>query len=101
MGSIGTGILERDKHKDDSALREYRFVLRKLIGLVFVQILARHVILWHLVGVDFLLVGVVGSLHTANHVGLERVPFLEQFVDALRIRGFEVGQSLQISSLFA
>jgi len=40
---------------------------------------------------NFLLVGVIGGLHSADHVGLERVPFLQQFVDALRIRGFDVG----------
>jgi|SRR5580692_10530482 hypothetical protein len=53
--------------------------------LVFVQIFARNVVLWHLVRVNFLLIGGVSSFYARHHVGLERVPFLDQFVDALRV----------------
>jgi len=81
MCSISTGIL--DRNEGDSALLEHSFVFRKLIGLIFVQILGRHVILRHLMGVHFLLVSVIGAFHSADRVSLERVPFLKQLVDTL------------------
>ena len=34
-------------------------------------------------GANFLLVSVVGALDTSDNIGLERIPFLDQFVDAL------------------
>ena len=43
--------------------------------LLFVEILVRHVILRHLMSVDFLLVSVIGSFHSTDRVSLERVPF--------------------------
>ena len=65
--------------------------------LVFVQIFFGDVILWHLVSVDFALVS--GVFHSFHHVGLERIPFLEELVDTLRLRAGNVGQSLQVSRL--
>jgi len=50
---------------------------------------------------NFSLVKVSGALHARDHIGFEGVPFLKQLVHALRIRTFDVGQSLQISSLAA
>src|SRR5277367_4422261 len=79
------------------------FVQRETMGmkkarryslLVLVQIFAGHVILRHFVGMNFFLISVVGGLHSRNYVGLERVPFFEQFVDTFGIRGFDVGQTL-------
>lgn len=55
----------------------------KPIPLLFVQILGRHVILRHLMGVHFLLVSIIGAFHSADRVSLERVPFFEQLVDTL------------------
>src|SRR5579863_9693485 len=43
--------------------------------LLFVKILARHVILRHFMSVHFLLVSIIGSFHSADRVSLERVPF--------------------------
>src|SRR5277367_1694643 len=67
---------------------------RRYSLLVLVQIFAGHVILRHFVGMNFFLISVVGGLHSRNYVGLERVPFFEQFVDTFGIRGFDVGQTL-------
>ncbi len=53
----------------------------KLTPLLFIQILGRDVILRHLMSVHFLPVSIIGSFHSADRVSLERVPFLEQFVD--------------------
>src|SRR5882762_849829 len=50
---------------------------------------------------NFPLVSVLGVFDALYHVGLERVSFLEQLVHTLRIRTFDVGQSLQISRLLA
>ena len=45
----------------------------------------------------FLLIGVRGFFYARHYIRLERVSFLKQLVHALRIRTFDVGQSLQIS----
>jgi hypothetical protein len=58
--------------------------------LVFIQVFAGNVVLWHLVRADSLLIGGVSSFHAGHHVGLERVSFLDQFVDALRVRALDV-----------
>ncbi len=39
--------------------------------------------------VDFALVS--GVFHTFHDIGLERIPFLEELVDALRLRAGNVG----------
>jgi len=46
---------------------------------------------------NLFLVGVTSVFHPHYCVGLERVSFLEQLLYTLRIRTFDVGQSLQIS----
>ena len=48
-------------------------------------------------GVHFPLIKISGVFNALDRVSLERVPFFEQLVHALRIRAFYVGQSLQIS----
>jgi hypothetical protein len=76
----------------------------KILGqrrLFFIQIFAGYVILRNFVGVDFLLVSVVGALNAGDYVRFKRVSFLQQLVDTLRIRRFDVGQSLQISGFLA
>jgi hypothetical protein len=43
--------------------------------LLFVEILARHVVFRYFMGVHLLLVSVIGSFHSADRISLERVPF--------------------------
>ncbi len=61
---------------------------------LFLQILTGNIILWHLVRTHFPLVCVASTLDTSDDFGLERIPLLKQFVDALRIRAFEARQAL-------
>lgn len=49
--------------------------------LIFVQIFAGNIILRHFMSVDFALVP--GVLHALHHVGLEGIPFFEEFIHAL------------------
>lgn len=63
-------------------------------SLVFIAILTGNVVFRHFVSVNFALVRVAGILNALDDFGLERVSFFEQFVNALRIRAREVGQSL-------
>src|SRR3981189_1184835 len=46
-------------------------------------------------------VSVSGVFDALHHIGLERISFLKQLVHTLRIRTFDIGQSLQISRLLA
>src|ERR1017187_4295842 len=48
---------------------------------------------------NFSLVGIGRVLHAADHLGLESLPFLEQFFEALGIGFFRSGQSLKIAGL--
>src|SRR5467141_266093 len=50
---------------------------------------------------NFHLVSVPGVFDALHHIGLERISFLKQLVHTLRIRTFDIGQSLQISRLLA
>ncbi len=63
--------------------------------LLFIFIFVGNIILRHLMRVNFPSIMIPGVFH-ARH---ERVAFLDQLVYALRIRGFDAGQSLQISRL--
>jgi hypothetical protein len=56
-----------------------------VLSLFFVPILARHIVLEHLVRADFPSRGVRGVFHAHHNVSLERVSFFEKFVHALRI----------------
>ena len=67
----------------------------------FIPIFAGNIILRHLMSTNLPLISVLGVFHAFHRLGLERVSFLEQLVHTLRIRAFDVGQSLQISSLLA
>src|SRR5207244_9368306 len=62
-------------------------------SLLFIQIFAGNVILRHLVRENFLLISVPSVFHARHYVGLERVSFLEQLVNTLRIRTLDAGQS--------
>ena len=62
--------------------------------LLFIQIFAGNIVLRHLMRANFLFIGVPGVFHDRHYVGLERVSFLEQLADTLRIRTFDAGQSL-------
>ncbi len=44
--------------------------------LIFIQILLGNIVLRHFMGVDFLLIRVVGIFHAGHYVRLKRVPFL-------------------------
>src|ERR1035437_9476179 len=55
----------------------------------------------HFVRHYFTLIGIRRVLHALHYFGLKRVSFLEQFVDALRIRARLASQSLQIPRLAA
>ncbi|MGA3293560.1 MAG: hypothetical protein ABSE45_06195 [Candidatus Acidiferrales bacterium] len=48
---------------------------------------------------DFALVRIGRIFHATNHVSLERLTFLDQFLDAFRISILCTGQSLQIARL--
>src|SRR5262249_41464437 len=50
---------------------------------IFVQILAGNIVLRHLMGMNFLLIGIFGGFDPRHNVGLERVSFLNQFLNAL------------------
>src|SRR5580700_5379848 len=43
--------------------------------LLFIEILARHVVFRYFMGVHLLLVSVISGFHSADRVSLERVPF--------------------------
>jgi hypothetical protein len=52
----------------------------------FVEIFFGNVILRKFVGVDFLLVRVIGLFDSCDYARLEGVPFVEQLVDAFGTR---------------
>jgi len=52
-------------------------------------------------GMNFFFVGVSGIFHARDDLGLKRVTFFEQLVDAFGICLFNIGQSLQVSGLSA
>jgi len=58
------------------------------LRLVFIQIFAGNIVFRYLVRANFLLVSGLSALNTRYDVGLERIPFFDQLLDALRIRGF-------------
>jgi hypothetical protein len=58
--------------------------------LFLVQILFRHVVLRDLVRVDFPFLIFICVFDTRYDVGLERISFLDQLVDAFRISAFNV-----------
>jgi hypothetical protein len=63
-------------------------------SLLFIQILAGNIVLRHLMRANLLLVIVTSVFYARHCVGLERVSFLDQLGHTLRIRTFDVGQSL-------
>ena len=65
--------------------------------LIAIQILFGHIVFWHFMSVDFLLVRVIGALYTRYNIGLKRIPFLNKFAHTLRIGFFASRQSLQVS----
>ena len=60
-------------------------------SLVFIEVFAGDVVLGDFVSVDFTFVGVASVLDALHDLSLEGVPFLEQFVDALRVRALPAG----------
>jgi len=62
--------------------------------LIFIQVFAGHVIFRHFSGAHFSLATFSGFLDARYHSSLERVSFLDQLVNTLRICAFDVGQAL-------
>ena len=69
-------------------------LVRRALCLVFLQIFTGYVILRNLMRTNLPLISVPSLFHARHYIGLERVSFLDQLVDTLRIRTFDVGQSL-------
>ena len=61
---------------------------------IFIQIFLGNIILRYLIRTNLLLVIVTSVFYARHCVGLERVSFLDQLGHTLRIRTFDVGQSL-------
>ena len=61
------------------------------LPLLFVLIFAGHVVFGHFTGANFLLVASSGVLDAGYDPCLERVAFLDQLVNTLRIGTFDVG----------
>jgi len=57
------------------------------------------IILGNFVGDNLILVGVVCVLNAFYDLGLEGIPFLEEFPHAFRAATFDTGESLQIPGL--
>jgi hypothetical protein len=64
---------------------------------LFVEIFAGNIILGHLVSANFPFISLPCAFDASHHVSLERISFLDQLLDTLRVRAFGAGQSLQIS----
>ncbi len=62
-----------------------------------IQILFRNIILRHLMRANLPRIGILGVFNPGHHGGLERVSFLKQLDNTLRICTFDAGQALQIS----
>jgi len=69
--------------------------------LLFVQVFAGHVVFGHFTRANFLSFAFSGILNPRHYPSLERVPFFKQLINTFRIRTFDVGQTLQVSGLFA
>src|SRR5215471_2023614 len=67
--------------------------------LIFVQVLLRDVVFGDLAGPDATLVGVGGVLDSADDAGLEGLPFLDQFLDALGVGHLVPGKPLDVAGL--
>jgi hypothetical protein len=61
------------------------------LHLLFVQILARHVVFGHFMGANLLPLVFSGVFHARYDPCLERVAFLQQLVNTFRIDTFDVG----------
>jgi len=77
---------------------ENRILFLRLL-LVLIQILRGYVVFRYLAGLDFLRSSPSAIFNTRHDSSLEGVPLFDQLVDTFRIRGLDVGQSLQISGL--
>src|SRR5260370_381352 len=95
----GCEVVNVDADRDRRTIRTLCRRGERAHSLLFIQIFAGNIILRHLVRANFLLISVPSVFHARHYVGLERVSFLEQLVDTLRIRTLDAGQPLQISRL--
>ena len=84
---------KRDGAAISSRLDALRERLRSLLRLIFIQVFAGNVVFAHFAGVHFPH-ATVGVFNACHHSGLERVAFLDQLINALRIRAFNVRQAL-------
>lgn len=90
-----------DVHRDDYSKLFYFYCTHGPVGhrswyrgpLIFVQILVRNIVLRNFVGVHFLRIFIVRFLYTSHSAGLKDVSFIDQFIDAFRIRLLNPGQA--------
>ena len=68
---------------------------------LFVKVFAGHVVFGHFTGAYFPDTAFSSVLDARDYSRLERVPLLDQLVNAFRICALDVGQTLQISRLRA
>jgi hypothetical protein len=73
--------------------------LRELPGLVWIEILLRHVIFQNFMRVDLARSSAPRIFDAGYYARLKRISFLKQLVRTLGIRDFDIGQTLQISRL--
>jgi hypothetical protein len=74
--------------------------MKRLISIVL-KIFGRHVVFAELSSVDLGHIRVGGIFDSADHFGLEELPFFEQFLDAFGVGLWGVRQSLRVSGLTA
>lgn len=58
--------------------------------LIFVPIFGGNIVLRHLMGTNFRLIGIFGVFHAFYCSSFERVSLFEQLLDTLRIRALDV-----------
>jgi len=64
---------------------------------IYILIFRGHIILRHLVGVDFSLLIVFCMFDPVHDAGLKSVSFLDQLVNAFGVGDLNIRQSLQVS----
>lgn len=84
----------QEKHHHNFHAYRALHELYRFVELILVQILTGNIVLGDLVGVHFLRVFIVCLLYTRDSTRLKDVSFLDQFIDAFRIRLLDPGQAL-------
>ena len=66
---------------------------------ILILIFFGDIVLRNFVSMNLFFIGIPGIFHSGDDSGLERVPFLDEFVDAFGIHAFDVRETLQIAGL--